>query len=225
MLEITCLLDKVTVKVTAKNSKGIKVMKVDTEHLHHWMRAIRQSSDPKRTLDAFWRGQILSKEWLIEELENHRSAVGIFPTVEIHGGWVGTLASLLFQSNLNIKHINSIDIDPSCEEIARIMNQIELESGKFHAITSDMCIFKSSADIVINTSFEHITQDEYNFWLSGIREDSLIVLQTNNYNISEHVRLANDLYEFKFQANLKTILYEGELDLPLYKRFMIIGKK
>lgn len=52
-----------------------------------------------------------------------------------------------------------------------------------------------------------------------------IVLQSNNYNIPEHVRIANNLQEFKYQSKLKTIYYEGELELPLYNRYMIIGKK
>ena len=199
-------------------------MQIDTEHLHHWMRAIRGSKDPMRTMDAFWRGQIQSKEWLISELEKQRSNFKPWPTIDIHGGWVGTLASLLFQSDLYISHINSIDIDPDCEEIARTMNQMETESGKFRAITADMCTFRSDADIVINTSFEHITQDEYDLWLSGLPHNSLVVLQSNNYNIPEHVRIAKDIEEFKTQAGLETILYAGELELPLYKRFMIIGK-
>jgi hypothetical protein len=200
-------------------------MLIDTEHLHHWMRAIRESKDPMRTMDAFWRGQIRSKEWLIAELEKQRNNVTTWPTIDIHGGWVGTLSSMLFQSNLYISHINSIDIDPECESIAKTMNQMELESGKFRAITADMCTFRSDADIVINTSFEHITQEQYDLWLSGLPHNSLIVLQSNNYNIPEHVRIANDLEEFKKQSELEQIFYAGELDLPLYKRFMIIGKR
>jgi hypothetical protein len=200
-------------------------MQIDTEHLHHWMRAIRESKDPMRTMDAFWRGQILSKEWLIAELKKQKHHVKAWPSIDIHGGWVGTLASLLFQSDLYISNIRSIDIDPSCEDIARTMNQIEMEAGKFRAVTSDMCTIRSDADIVINTSFEHISQDEYDLWLSGMRYDSLIVLQSNNYAIPEHVRIAIDLEEFKHQSNLKNILYAGELELPLYKRFMIIGKQ
>lgn len=200
-------------------------MQIDTEHLHHWIRAIRESKDPKRTMDAFWRGQILSKEWLVEELKKQKSQVKMWPTVDIHGGWVGTLASLLFQSGMYISHINSIDIDPECEETSRTMNQMELESGRFTAITADMCEFESAADIIINTSFEHITQEQYDCWLSKISKDTLIVLQSNNYNIPEHVRIADSLETFKKQSTLKNILYAGELDLPLYKRFMIIGKK
>lgn len=200
-------------------------MKIDTEHLHYWMCAIRESKDPTRTLDAFWRGQIKSKEWLINELKNQKHNVKSWPTIDIHGGWVGTLASLLFQSDMYIEHINSIDIDPTCEATAQMMNQLEFQSGKFHAYTQDMCTFRSDADIVINTSFEHISQDDYELWLSGLPQNSLIVLQSNNYDIPEHVRIAQDLDEFKKQSELETIFYAGELDLPMYKRFMIIGKK
>lgn len=204
-------------------------MKIDTEHLHHWMRAIRNSKDPMRTMDAFWRGQIRSKEWLIENLTYviypERNKIMNFPlSIDIHGGWVGTLASLLFQSDIPIKHIRSIDIDPDCEEIARTMNQIELEAGKFRAITADMCTTLSDADIIINTSCEHISQSDYDSWLHNIPETSLLVLQSNNYNIPEHVRISQDLEQFKNQCGID-IEWAGELELPLYKRFMIIGKK
>jgi hypothetical protein len=45
-------------------------MNIDTEHLHYWMNAVRQSPDPMRTMDAFWQGQMRSKEWLINCLGN-----------------------------------------------------------------------------------------------------------------------------------------------------------
>lgn len=200
-------------------------MQIDLEHFHHWMRAVRQSSDPMRTMDAFWRGQMRSKEWLIEELQKHKHQVKQWPTIDIHGGWVGVLSSMLFQSDLYINSIRSVDIDPECQEIASTMNQLELEAGKFVAITADMCTVRSDADIVINTSFEHISQDDYDLWLSGLRQDSLIILQSNNYDIPEHVRIAQSLEEFKVQSGLEKIFYAGELELPMYKRFMIIGKK
>ena len=81
-------------------------MNIDLEHLHYWMQAIRQSPDPMRTMDAFWSGQLKSKEWLITNLRNN---VNKFVTIDIHGGWVGVLASMLFQSEIYIKSIRSID--------------------------------------------------------------------------------------------------------------------
>lgn len=197
-------------------------MQIDLEHLHYWMQAIRQSPDPMRTMDAFWSGQLKSKEWLITNLRTH---VKKFVTVDIHGGWVGVLASMLFQSDVPILNIRSIDIDPICKPIAINMNKIEEMVGKFHAVTADMCEIRSDADVVINTSCEHITQDQYDLWLSGMPYSSLLILQSNNYDIPEHVRTANTLEQFKEQCHLEEIYWAGELELPLYTRFMIIGKQ
>jgi hypothetical protein len=196
-------------------------MQIDLEHFHYWMQAVRQSPDPMRTLDCFWQGQMKSKEWLCTQLRKH---VHKFVSVDIHGGWNGVLASMLFQSSVPVETIRSIDIDPSCESIATMMNKQEEMAGKFRAVTADMCAIRSDADVIINTSCEHITQDQYDLWLSGMPHDSLIVLQSNNYKIPEHIRIANDLEEFKLQSGLDNILYAGELKLPLYNRFMIIGK-
>jgi hypothetical protein len=132
---------------------------------------------------------------------------------------------MFFQSNMFIENIKSIDIDPECEAIANKMNQMELQVGRFRAVTADMCTYRSSADVIINTSCEHITQDQYDLWLSGTPMNSLFVLQSNNYDIPEHIRTAKDLDEFEQQCGLENVLYKGELDLPLYKRFMIIGKR
>jgi hypothetical protein len=196
-------------------------MQINTEHLHFWMQAIRQSPDPMRTMDAFWSGQLKSKEWLITNLRKH---VKKFVTVDIHGGWVGTLASLLFQSDVPVINIRSVDIDPTCEPIATMMNKQEEIVGKFRAVTADMCAIRSDADVVINTSCEHITQEQYDLWLSGMPYNSLLVLQSNNYNIPEHVRIANSLEEFKQQCGIN-VIWAGELELPLYTRYMVIGKQ
>ena len=196
-------------------------MQIDLEHLHYWMCAIRESKDPMRTMDAFWSGQLKSKEWLITNL---RKNVNKFVSIDIHGGWVGTLASMLFQSDIYITNIRSVDIDPDCESIANMMNKKEEMVGRFRAVTADMCAIRSDADVIINTSCEHITQEQYELWLSGMPHNSLLVLQSNNYDIPEHVRTAKDLEEFKTQCGID-IIWAGELKLPLYTRFMIIGRQ
>jgi hypothetical protein len=196
-------------------------MQIDLEHLHYWMQAVRQSPDPMRTMDAFWQGQLKSKEWLITNL---RRNVNKFISIDIHGGWVGVLASMIFQSDIHVTNIRSVDIDPACEPIANMMNKKEEMVGKFRAVTADMCAIRSDADVIINTSCEHITQDQYDLWLSGMPYNSLLVLQSNNYDIPEHVRTASSLEEFKQQCHIK-VLWAGELELPLYTRFMIIGNQ
>jgi hypothetical protein len=197
-------------------------MQIDTEHLHYWMQAIRQSPDPTRTMDAFWSGQLKSKEWLISNLRKNLNKV---VSIEIHGGWVGVLASMLFQSDIPVTKICSVDIDPTCEPIAINMNKLEELAGKFQATTVDMCNLISFVDVVINTSCEHITQDQYEQWLRNRNNNQLLVLQSNNYKIDEHIRTADSLEHFKEQSHLGTILWEGELKLPLYTRYMIIGRQ
>jgi hypothetical protein len=196
-------------------------MQIDTEHLHYWMQAIRQSPDPMRTMDAFWSGQLKSKEWLIDNL---RPYITTEVTIDIHGGWVGVLASMLFQSGLPIKHIRSVDIDHHVQDTANTMNKGEEIGGKFHALLANMCDIQSDYDVIINTSCEHISHPQYKIWLANIMPSTLLVLQSNNYQIDEHVRIANSLDEFKEQSNIN-IVWSGELVLPLYTRYMIIGRK
>jgi hypothetical protein len=185
------------------------------------MCAIRNSDDPRRTLDAFWKGQVNSKLWLIE---NIRPFINKPVSVDIHGGWVGVLASLMFQSDLPLTSIRSIDIDPSCQSIATMMNKAEEIQGRFMAVTADMCNVESTADVIINTSCEHITQEQYNQWLDKISNNKLLILQSNNYLINEHVRIAPSLEEFSEQSKIN-VIWKGSLELPLYNRWMIIGKK
>ena len=195
-------------------------MQIDLEHIMFWMDAIRNSEDPKRTLESFWKGQIRSKEWLTKEL-------GVFigkpVSIDIFGGWNGVLASMLFHAPYPVKYIRSIDIDPKCEEIANTMNKLEQMQGRFKAVTADMCNLRSDADVAINTSCEHISQDQYEQWLTCLPHNSLLVLQSNNYNIYEHIRTADSIEEFVEQSKLK-VFKAVKLDLPLYERYMIIGK-
>jgi len=194
----------------------------DIEHVLFWMDAIRNSKDPQRTLESFWKGQIRSKVWLINNLRKHVNQV---VSIDIHGGWNGVLASMLFQSDVFVTNIRNIDIDPECEQVANTVNKIEEMVGKFKHITADMCCIRSDADVIINTSCEHITQEQYDLWLSGMPQNSLLVLQSNNYIIDEHVRPHANLEEFVNTCGLEKILFSGELVLPLYTRYMIIGKK
>ena len=199
-------------------------MNVDIDHVLFWMDAIRNSNDRGRSLESFWKGQIKSKIWLIDNLMPF-----LFTTnnsIVIHGGWNGVLASLLFQTIIKIDKIVSIDIDPLCEETANTMNKIEEIAGRFKAVTCNMIDYQYEffPNIVINTSCEHISQHEYDLWLKNIPKGSIIVLQSNNYNITEHVRIANSLDEFKKQSYIN-IFSASELDLPLYTRYMLIGTR
>lgn len=198
-------------------------MKVNIEDVLFWMDAIRNSEDRYRTLESFWKGQVHSKQWLIEHLAKMQKEY--WNNITIYGGWNGVLASLIFNSNIKVGNITSVDIDPVCEEIAYTVNKKYEMEGRFQAVTADMCNYTSFADVVINTSCEHITQDQYDVWLRKQCPESLLVLQSNNYfDLDEHIRCAKDLDDFTVMSKVKPF-YRGKFETPKYTRFMIIGKK
>lgn len=196
-------------------------MKVDLQHVKFWMDALRNSDDRERVLEAFWGGQLQSKEWLINNL---RPFITNPADIVIYGGWVGVLASMLFQSDIPINKIESVDLDFSCLETAITMNKIEEMQGRFRSVCRPMETYPNFGNnpVAINTSAEHISQEQYEQWLSLLIPGTLIVIQSNNYTIDEHVRISESLDEFRHQCHLKE-LWAGELTLPLYTRYMIIG--
>jgi len=200
-------------------------MKIDIQDVLFWMDAIRNSEDRYRTLESFWKGQVNSKIWLIEKLQETLPCKPVSAKIVIHGGWNGVLASLLFNTEIDISSITSVDINPTCEEIARTINKRQEIEGRFNAVTADMCNYKYEADIVINTSCEHITQEQYEEWLQNVPNTAWIVLQSNNYfALDEHIRCSIDIDDFTRMSKIKPFLRDT-LPLPKYDRYMIVGRK
>lgn len=205
-------------------------MKIDINDIAYWMDAIRNEGNHKRyhMLESFWHGQLQSKVWLCEKLSKVEHSLG--NRIVIFGGWYGVLATMLFNSQVGIRHITSVDIDPECLDIAIGMNRLYFNKNKFKAETGDMCDYvynpKEHPHIVINTSCEHITQKQYEIWLDKVDSDTWIVLQSNNFTgHKEHINCSDSLKDFKWKSKLNRVWYEGTLELPKYDRYMLIGRK
>jgi hypothetical protein len=200
-------------------------MKVDIEDVLFWMDAIRNSNDRYRTLESFWKGQVISKVWLIENLSKY--VLDKPNRIVIHGGWNGVLASLLFNSNIPIEHITSVDIDPACEEISYTVNKRYEMQGRFSAVTADMQDFEytETPNIVINTSAEHIDNLTLKKWQKQIPYGSLVVVQSNDFfELEEHINCVNSSAELEDKLNLnKTV--SSFLPTEKYYRYMVIGYK
>ena len=192
-------------------------------------------SQSGRILDCFWRGQIDSKVWLIDELNEYMKwDVDKEQVVHIFGGWYGVLAAMMFDSaEFPIKYMRSIDIDPSCEPIADHINKAnEMNQWRFKAFTASMdeWQYDHAPTIVINTSCEHVTQEVYDQWHAKIPKNTLVVLQGNDFfACEEHIRCSKDLEEFVKQCGkFKEIFYTGQFVTDKasgYTRFMLIGIK
>ena len=192
-------------------------------------------------MDCFSRGQLQSKLWLIQELKKPDIELG---TVFLCAGWYGTLATMLFESNIKVNKIRSFDIDSSCVTIAKIFNKPwVMDNWKFQACTEDIHNINfdehtytvtrndetkqkltDSPDTIINTSCEHI--HDFDEWYNKLPQGKLLILQTNNYfDLPEHVNCSKTLKSFINKTPMSKVLYEGELDLEKYTRFMRIGYK
>lgn len=168
--------------------------------------------------DMFSSGQILSKEWIIEKLHNIDPVQNNKQFV-IVGAWYGTLG-MMIKKKFSSTKVTMLDIDPRCEKFIHnmIYNNSDLKS-----ITGDMYRHSYTEDVIINTSCEHI--EDVKEWLSLIPKNKIVVLQSNNYlKGNGHINCVNNTTEFIEQANLSNILYSGELIMPMYTRYMIIGK-
>mgnify|MGYP001028094857 CR=1 FL=1 len=200
-------------------------MKIDIKDIKFWMDAIRNSKDRDRILESFWGGQLKSKEMLVKHLEDHYD-LNAKPKIVIHGGWNGVLASMLFNSKfLDIEHITSVDIDPTVEETARTINKNQEMQGLFTARTADMCTDKYNADIVINTSCEHVDKVKLQQWFDNIPQGTMYVMQSNNYfELEEHINCVNSTGELAESVSAKNYSVE-EIVLPKYTRYMISGIK
>lgn len=191
--------------------------------------------------DCFSRGQLKSKLWIIKELKKLNLDLG---TVFLCAGWYGTLATMIFENNIKVDKIKSFDIDPTCWKIAEIFNKPwVVNEWQFKASTKDIfeinfdneiyitqrsdgstCEQEDSPDTIINTSCEHI--ENFDKWYAKIPEGKLVILQSNDYfEVEEHVNCSKSISQFTKTCPMQQTLFEGELFLPEYTRFMKIGYK
>ena len=193
--------------------------------------------------DCFSRGQLQSKLWIIKELTTLSLDLG---TVFLCAGWYATLATMLFESKVKVDKIRSFDIDDTCVDIAETFNKPWfVDQWQFKSITQNIMDidykehtwqYWSNAnnrmsypitdipDTIINTSCEHI--ENFDEWYAKIPSGKLVILQSNNFfDVDEHVNCVEDCTQFRITAPMTTQLYAGELQLPKYKRFMLIGYK
>jgi len=206
----------------------------------------RYENDTTSLTDAFSRGQVLSKIWLVTELSKIKKD---FKNILLVAGWYGQL--IKYFDEINYQQIRIVDLDrQACLVSDDIFNLNLLENYKVKAVNQDINSvvlnkngyeflienFKNTEaksfnqkflpDLIINTSAEHMLDDWYNsIRFKGLESDPIIVIQSNNlFDIEEHINCVHSIDHMKKKFPMKEILYEGELQLSGYKRVMLIGR-
>lgn len=183
--------------------------------------------------DAFASGQIGSKLWLCEVLEQIWAAnFGTKPaTIWVLGGWYAVLPFMLFTRNiLPIETIRSFDIDDSATQIAnKVGNLWESDNWRFRAITQDVNTLSYSEligknPIVINTSSEHMSDTA---WFERIPSSCMTVIQNTDMPLDDHVSRCMSLEEMAEKFPLREVWFSGSIEFKYpdwsFTRYMRIG--
>ena len=185
---------------------------------------------------VFSHSQIESKRWITEELS--KLNIESLGNTYLLGGWCGLINRYLDSSlNCSASMVYSFDLDSDVQEYADILNSKEYRALTFKSIIKDIRelnyeadkvelhggkVENISCDTVINTSCEHMD----NSWLKSLPGGKLVIAQSNNHStLEEHSFCSPSLKDFLGRLELNDVLYKGEIQLPEYKRFMVIGKK
>ena len=168
----------------------------------------------------------VGKQWLVDSLKPIHDK--LFPNTSkmyIAGGWYGLLAHLL-RDNFPDNHIVCADMDPMTEHFGhKLFYDRNIEFKVENCLQSK----DLDANIIINTSCEHMDKDDLANFIKMKGKESLIVLQTNDFDkLDSHINCSNSLEEFcAFVEPLlskKWIVSKASLDLGDFNRYMIIGQ-
>ncbi len=135
--------------------------------------------------NAFNHKQVACKIWARQSL--FETFGGKFDRIAILGGWYGVLSAMFFEDQrFEIEAIDSFDIDPDVGVVAETLNGAW--KGRFRALTADMYEIaypKLGADLVINTSCEHIA--DLPAWLSLLPREPAFSCNRTTILASRHM--------------------------------------
>jgi hypothetical protein len=184
-----------------------------------WMQYIRNNPDNAyRFSENFWSSQIESKKWLLECIPDDVNSIAIF------GGWYGIMAQFIAERFPNVE-ILTTDIDSDCQSVFNQINTNNAINFRRHDMSNGMHTFMPFPDLVINTSSEHVTQEVYDAWWDLIPTRTKYIVQGNNLDNPEHIRIADNLEEFLNINNIKEPEYAGMLKCGHFYRYMAVGRK
>lgn len=183
-------------------------------------------------MDAFSDGQIGSKLWLCEHLEESVRDKKI-SSAWIYGSWYGVLTLLLLsRGRILPEEVHLFDIDRKALKVSeKILDHWKISGTcrihfHYHDCTT-LPVGLKQPDLLINTSVEHF----HNFqWWDPIAKGTLCALQSTNMIHEEHVNPINSLEEFKIKMGFSSpVIFEGTKDFKYpgfeFTRFMVIGNK
>ena len=187
--------------------------------------------------------QLSSKQWLVDQIVPILQAKSEYTfsgskylrdgearDILVLGSWYGITSLLLKEQIDHSVKIWNVDSDPYCELISRKLQKNIPTCKENYFITSDAMEYyfdRSDAfQVIINTSCEHMEQEDIDLMLSIKPPNTLICFQSNNYhNEPEHINTHSSLSSFEKSLKLVRTFWSGTLKPTNaeYERYMVIG--
>lgn len=175
--------------------------------------------DVKDFADSFSRTQYASKKWLVDTLITQPFKQN--PTILILGGWYGSYLVPMLVDSLHPSKIHFNDYNQKCLEVAHKLHRDPII--RYHRFDATEQMLECEADIVINTSCEHMAS--YHQMLNS-NKGCLFVLQAcDNQNDPGHVNISCSTEEFQQKLGLSKVFFAGRKQLGHKNRFMVMGQK
>jgi hypothetical protein len=184
-------------------------------------------------MNSINESQMSSKQWLVENIikflkpENLRD--GPIRDVIVLGGWYGITGMLLRQHLNHEVKIWNIDSESLCEKYGYILQHGNPNLEHNYFITDDALSYyfdrTDAFQLIINTSCEHMEQDDIKLILNVKPKDTIVCFQSNNYHsVQSHINTHNSLEEFVDSLDLTRVWYAEKYSPNNdYERYMVIG--
>jgi hypothetical protein len=180
-------------------------------------------------LNSINDNQFASKEWLVDRLVPFINKEKT-KNIAILGGWYGLTGVILRHRISPDINIYSVDCDEMTMKIGKKLVGYDKIYANNHFIIDEACEYffdKSEMfQIIINTSCEHMEQEDLLMMIHTKQENSIVCFQSNNYHsVQSHINTHNSLDEFVNSLNLVKVFHKEEFEAPSknYNRYMVIG--
>jgi len=187
--------------------------------------------DLYRSLDIIHfvdENQLAGKEWLVSQIKNYLP--DRVNNIAVLGSWYGSISFMLRELLGEDVHIHNIDSDQYAARYGKDLGR-NIAGKRTYFKAHDAADFildiegADTFDIIINTSCEHMEQEDIDLILNLKHPSTLICFQSNNYDsIQSHINTKQSLNEFIESLNLSHVYFTDEKEFPEYNRYMVIGK-
>ena len=177
----------------------------------------------KDMLDQFSTGQLESKQWLIDEIQQF---ITNDDSIFVCGGWYGLMSHMLAETKIP-KKIVDYELDDQCRYLhdkLKVHNIVSTREGDGLEIFDNKDRNKENI-VFVCTACEHIDEEDLYSALSMKHPKMLVALQSNDmYDIDSHINCHDSIDHFVETLPDMNILYKGELTVGDYSRFMVIAR-